>query len=51
MKQHVIFDGRNQYDLKQIAAEGFEYYGIGREQLSGARKRLRASAQYLSFLR
>ena len=31
MKQTIIFDGRNQYDLKQIAAEGFEYYSIGRE--------------------
>lgn len=34
MKQAVIFDGRNQYDLKQVSAEGFEYYGIGREVVS-----------------
>jgi UDPglucose 6-dehydrogenase len=30
MKQPVIFDGRNQYDLQVIHAEGFEYIGIGR---------------------
>ncbi len=30
MRRHVIFDGRNQYDPKQIKAHGFEYYGIGR---------------------
>lgn len=30
MKRHVIFDGRNQYDPKQLHDAGFEYYGIGR---------------------
>lgn len=30
MKQRIIFDGRNQYDPKQIRAAAFEYYGIGR---------------------
>ncbi len=30
MKQHVIFDGRNQYDPRHIKNAGFEYYGIGR---------------------
>jgi UDPglucose 6-dehydrogenase len=30
MKQHVVFDGRNQYDPQYIIAEGFEYYGVGR---------------------
>jgi UDPglucose 6-dehydrogenase len=30
LKQPVIFDGRNQYDLGQIRAAGFEYQGIGR---------------------
>lgn len=30
MKQPVIFDGRNQYDPKEVGAEGFEYFGIGR---------------------
>lgn len=31
MRQHVIFDGRNQYDPRQMREAGFEYYGIGRE--------------------
>jgi UDPglucose 6-dehydrogenase len=30
MKHPVIFDGRNQYDPKALAALGFEYQGIGR---------------------
>lgn len=30
MRQHVIFDGRNQYDPKQVRREQFVYYGIGR---------------------
>jgi len=30
MRQHVIFDGRNQYDRATVTAEGFEYRGIGR---------------------
>jgi UDPglucose 6-dehydrogenase len=30
MKQAVIFDGRNQYDPKEVRAGGFEYFGIGR---------------------
>lgn len=30
MKQHVIFDGRNQYDPLHLKTAGFEYYGIGR---------------------
>lgn len=30
MRQHIIFDGRNQYDPKHLADAGFEYYGIGR---------------------
>jgi len=30
MRRHVIVDGRNQYDPKQIREAGFEYYGIGR---------------------
>ncbi|MCG8635350.1 MAG: UDP-glucose 6-dehydrogenase, partial [Desulfobacterales bacterium] len=31
MKSAVIFDGRNQYDPEEVAEEGFEYHGIGRE--------------------
>ncbi len=30
MRRHLIFDGRNQYDPKQLRTAGFEYYGIGR---------------------
>ncbi len=30
MQQHVIFDGRNQYDPKQMKEAEFDYYGIGR---------------------
>ncbi len=30
MRQPVIFDGRNQYDPKQMKDAEFEYYGIGR---------------------
>lgn len=30
MRRRVIFDGRNQYDPKQIQDAEFEYYGIGR---------------------
>ena len=30
MRRHIILDGRNQYDQKQIREAGFDYYGIGR---------------------
>jgi UDPglucose 6-dehydrogenase len=29
LKNHVIFDGRNIYDAKEIREAGFEYFGIG----------------------
>ncbi|AEF21665.1 MULTISPECIES: UDP-glucose dehydrogenase family protein [Pseudomonas] len=35
LKQPVIIDGRNQYDLGQVNREGFDYYGIGRKQVNG----------------
>lgn len=30
MRRHLILDGRNQYDPKQLKDAEFEYYGIGR---------------------
>lgn len=30
MRQHIIFDGRNQYEPKQMTELGFKYYCIGR---------------------
>jgi UDPglucose 6-dehydrogenase len=30
MRGFVVFDGRNIYDPKRLRAEGFEYYGMGR---------------------
>lgn len=30
MRRHIILDGRNQYDPKQLKDAEFEYYGIGR---------------------
>lgn len=31
MKTPIIFDGRNQYEVKQVCSDGFEYTGIGRQ--------------------
>lgn len=36
MRSPVIFDGRNQYDPRQMRDAGFEYYGIGREAEANA---------------
>ena len=35
MAQPVVFDGRNLYEPKTLAAHGFTYYAIGRETLPG----------------
>jgi UDPglucose 6-dehydrogenase len=37
MKEPVIFDGRNQYDLKALVREGFTCYGIGRRSANATR--------------
>jgi len=33
MKNKIIFDGRNLYDLNQMREKGFTYYSVGREQV------------------
>ncbi|MBU0465667.1 MAG: UDP-glucose/GDP-mannose dehydrogenase family protein [Proteobacteria bacterium] len=33
MRQKIIFDGRNQYDPAEVREAGFEYHGIGRENV------------------
>jgi UDPglucose 6-dehydrogenase len=33
MRQQIIFDGRNQYDPNEVKEAGFEYHGIGRENI------------------
>ena len=33
LKQLVIFDGRNMYDLSEMKQEGVSYYGIGRKHI------------------
>ncbi len=38
MKQPVVFDGRNIYDLDAMRQHGFVYYSIGRPQINVTRK-------------
>lgn len=33
MNTPLVIDGRNQYDPEQLAREGFDYYGVGRQPL------------------
>lgn len=40
MRQHVIFDGRNQYDPQQMRDAGFIYYGIGRGSVKAKLKQV-----------
>lgn len=44
MRRHIVLDGRNQYDPKQLRAAGFEYYGIGRDREERAVKPVGAVA-------
>jgi hypothetical protein len=36
LNKKVIFDGRNLYDPLVLSNMGFEYHGIGRNNVSGA---------------
>jgi UDPglucose 6-dehydrogenase len=38
MKEPVVFDGRNIYDLDQMRQHGFVYYSVGRPQVNVTRK-------------
>jgi hypothetical protein len=48
MKQKVIFDGRNLYDPEMLAQFGFEYYGIGRNNMNffGSEERFSVKGSY-----
>lgn len=35
LKEHLIFDGRNQYSLPEMRRQGFTYYSVGRPVIAG----------------
>ncbi|WP_367916223.1 UDP-glucose/GDP-mannose dehydrogenase family protein [Leadbetterella sp. DM7] len=37
LKNKVIFDGRNLYDLEEMKGQGFDYFSIGRETIKGTK--------------
>jgi len=37
LKNKVIFDGRNLYDLEEMKGQGFDYFSIGRETVKGTK--------------
>jgi UDPglucose 6-dehydrogenase len=38
LRDHVIFDGRNLYDLDQVKDMGFSYISIGRPKVKGKKR-------------
>ena len=49
LKNNVIFDGRNLYDLKQMEDLKFEYYSIGRRLIKRSSLRIKATSK-VAFL-
>jgi UDPglucose 6-dehydrogenase len=38
MKEPVVFDGRNCYDLNETSNSGIEYYSMGRPSMNSQRE-------------